>query len=156
LETYVIPRSVTAEQAEDLRTYLKAREPHAVTVKFDPLDQEAAQYGGQIFGAIKESEWNVDINTTDDEPKPRNAVGLVIQEIGVNNKPKPNDPKHDPRSIIDEGFRSAHIFVNGGGGAGAGDYKLFIIVGHRPVALIRDPSILNRLGHWLIRLGGGM
>ena len=33
LETYLMPRVVTDAQAEDLRAYLAAREPHAATVK---------------------------------------------------------------------------------------------------------------------------
>src|SRR5215469_2202367 len=72
LDMYVMPRTITLKQAEDIRDYLAHAEKHTVTVKFSPLDQEANAYGSQIFAALKQSDWDVIVSTSDDEPSPRN------------------------------------------------------------------------------------
>jgi hypothetical protein len=152
-ETYVMPRVVTEGQADEIRSYLATREPQNITIKFDLRFDESSQYGSQLFEAITRGGWTANIDASDNEPRAQ-GFGLRINETGINSKLK--DPKRDPGAIISQALQSAHISINGGSGSGAGEYKLYLMVGPRPLALSREPSILNRLGHWLIRLGGGM
>jgi len=150
LEMYVIPRQLSVQQAKDLTAYLSAHGPYSVTVRADPSDREALQYAGAIFSAIHQSDWTSDFNLTNDDPRPLNE-GLSIYEIGSSSKP--SDPKHDPAAALRDAFQSAEILVNGGGSTGAGTYKLFIMVGRRPIAVGQQPRILMRLGRWLMQMG---
>jgi hypothetical protein len=148
LEIYVLPRSVASKQSNALKDYLAHHEAHAVTVKVNSLDPEAREYAGQIFNALKQTEWNVDFITNNGEPYTYNE-GLCIHEQGIN--AKPNDPKHDPVTLLQEAFQAAKIQVNCSGGVGGGEYKLFVLVGHRPLA-IQDESLLTKLGRWIVHL----
>jgi hypothetical protein len=154
LDTYVMPRSIADKQANDLRAYLSHHEPHSVTVKFNSLDEEANEYAGEILGVLKEAGWTVDIDATGTQTI---SVGLCVAEQGEN--AKPNDPQRDPRKVLQEAIGAAHIDTSCSGGlsSGAGEYKLFLLVGRRPMALGRlwdyNQPMLSRLGHWIERLG---
>ena len=151
LDTYVMPRVVTSKQVDDLKELLSHHKAHSVTVKVNPRDAEAREYWGQLSNALRRTEWNVEVDTSDAEPRTIND-GLCIHEVGGN--AKPNDPKNDPRAILEQALREAKIISNCGGGSAAGDYKLFILVGHRPLAIGREaPNMLQRLGRWLTRFG---
>jgi hypothetical protein len=147
---YVLPRGVTEKQANDLRDYLSRREAHSVTVKVNPLDGEATEYAGQVFNALKNTEWAVEFSTSNGEPFTLNS-GLCIDEQGEN--AKPNDPKHDPRELLQQAFRAANIEVNCSGGAAAGEYKLFVLVDHRPLVMGNNEPMLVKLGRWIMQLG---
>jgi hypothetical protein len=150
LDTYVMPRVVTSKQADDLKEYLSHQKAHSVTAKVNSRDREATEYWGQLSNALKRTEWNVEMSTGDAPPFTLNN-GLCIHEEGQNAKPK--DPKNDPRTILESALRQAQINPNCGGGSAAGDYKLFILVGHRPLAIGKEPSSLYRLGRWLMSFG---
>src|ERR1700728_183636 len=150
VDHYVMPRVVTAREVSDLREYLSHHEPHSVTVKVNPLDPEATEYASQLKNALTAGTWDAEFSTFDGEPRTSND-GLCILEHGVNSKP--NDPKHDPLPLLQQGLSAAHIAANCGGSVGAGDYKLYLLVGHRPISIHNDPPVLFRLGRWLMGLG---
>jgi hypothetical protein len=149
---YVLPRAVTEKQADALRDYLSHYEAHSVTVKADPLDGEAIQYAVQVYNAFRRTEWTVELSTSDKGPNTLNA-GLCIGEQGTN--AKRNDPRHDPRDLLQQAFQAAHIEVDCGSGSSAGEYKLFVLVGHRPLVMGStepEPTPV-KLGHWIETLG---
>lgn len=146
INMYVLPRSVSEQQVEAFRAYLALHEAHSVTVKVNPLDNEAREYWGQIFNALRRTSWHVQQSTFAGEPYTLNE-GLCIHEQGTSSKP--NDLKHDPAALLRDAFTTAQITVNCGGSSAAGEYKLFILVGHRPLAVGWRPPWLHRLGSWL-------
>jgi len=148
-DMYAMPRQLSRQQANDLTAFLSEHGPYSVTVRAIASDREALEYATSIFSAIHQSGWTTDLNLSDEDPKP--GDGFSFQEIGTNSKP--NDPKHDPAATLREAFRTANIFVPGSGSAGAGTYKLLIMVGHRPIAVGRQPPILFRIGQWFMDMG---
>jgi hypothetical protein len=148
-DTYVMPRTITQKQADDLREYLSHHEAHAVTVKVNSLDREATEYAGQLFNALKRTDWDVTMSTSDSSPNTLNdgmCIGVVGQNAG------PTDPKHDPQPLLQEALQSAHIESGCGSGIGAGDYKLFLLVGRRPLKLGDQQPMLSKIGRWIERL----
>ncbi len=148
---YVLPRSVSQKQVDSLRDFLSLHKPYSVTVRVNPLDGEAMEYAGQLFNALHGTEWTAEMNTSNQEPNTLNP-GLCIDEIGMNSRPK-IDPTHSPADLLQQGFRAANIEVNCGGGSSAGEYKLFVVVGHRPLVINQKAPTLVRLGNWIARLG---
>jgi hypothetical protein len=150
IQMYVMPRTITNRRAEELREYLSGRGPHTLTVKVSPFDQEAREYASQLFGALKQTEWNVIFSTSSADPNTL-TEGLCLAVTGTNSRP--SDPKQDPEQIIQEAFRAAHIQINAGSGAAAGTYALFLLVGPRPLKLGQRTPALGRLGRWLSSFG---
>jgi hypothetical protein len=130
LDTYVMPRVMTAKQADALRDFLLHHQPHSVTVKVNQLDQEATAYCNQLSGALKQAEWNVQTSYADPDPHTQ-TPGLRIQELGVNARPKDMQGV----TLLQQAFQAARIRIDGSGAVGAGEYKLLIVVGRRPLAL---------------------
>jgi hypothetical protein len=86
IDTYVLPRTITQKQADDLREYLSRHEKYAMTVKVNPLDAEARKYTAQLFNALNRTIWEVKFNTSSGEPSTLND-GLCIQVMGENASP---------------------------------------------------------------------
>lgn len=107
---------------------------HVVTVKLNSPNQEAREYGSKLFNALRKTDWEVKIIETQDPP---GSPGLCIHEQGVD--AKPNNPKNDPKKILEEGLRYAKIMENCGGASAKGDYQIFLLVGSRPLAIRDDP-----------------
>jgi hypothetical protein len=150
IDAYVMPRTVTQKQADDLREYLSHRDKYAVTVKVNPLDAEAREYASRIFNALNQSDWNATFDTSIGDPSTAND-GVCINTVGEN--AKPYDAKHDPQPLLQQAFASADIQTNCSGSAAAGAYKLFVLVGHRPLIVGYRPPALVRLGRWIMSLG---
>jgi hypothetical protein len=148
-DTYTRPRSVTAQQSDEVHGFLSHRKLYSVTVKVNPRDEEALDYAGQIFNALKLSGWKVEFSTADAEPNTLNS-GLCIEEIGINAKP---ELEQDPATILHEAFRAAEIDTNCSGSVGAGVYKLYVLVGHRPLKIGLQHRFLFKLGGWLTNVG---
>jgi len=157
-EMYARPRIVTEEQANDLREYLSHHKAHAVIVKVNPHDVEAREYWAQLSNALRRTDWSVEISTADAPPNTLND-GLCIHETGMHVKPH-FDPNDDPHQLLDEALLAAHIERNcGGSSAAGGEYKLFLLVGHRPLKIgIEDRPLfklgilLQRAANWLMRV----
>jgi hypothetical protein len=152
IDLYLMPRAVTQKQVDDLRDYLSHRDKYAVSVKVNPLDAEAREYGAQLFNALNGANWDASFDTSGGDPNTLND-GLCINVIGTN--ANPYDPKHDPATILQQAFAAARIVANCSGGAGAGNYKLYVLVGHRPLAFGDNAPLLVRVGCWLMNLGSG-
>jgi hypothetical protein len=90
IDTYVIPRSVTQKQADDLREYLSHHDKYAMTVKVNPVDAEAREYGAQLLNALNRSDWTATFDTSGNDPNIAPSTlseGLCINVIGENEKP---------------------------------------------------------------------
>jgi hypothetical protein len=146
IDIYVMPRKVSEEQVASLKTFLAGHEAQSVTIKVNPQDREATEYWGQISTALRGTSWRVEQNTSTGEPFTLND-GLCIHEQGSNSKP--GGLKHDPHKVLQDAFAAAKIQVNCGSGTGAGEYKLYLLVGHRPLMIGWQPPWLFRLGSWL-------
>ncbi len=149
IDMYVMPRTVTKEQAEAIRAYLAPHKAHRIAVKVNPLDREAMEYWAQLFNALRLTSWEVEQITSMEEPHTLND-GLCIHEQGTNSKQ--SNSKDDPATLLRDALRNAQVQVNCGGGTGAGEYKLFLLVGHRPLAVGRQPPLLESLGEWLLKV----
>lgn len=146
LDMYAMPRQLTRQQARNLTAYLSAHGPYAVVVRANPSDSESREYASAIYSALYQSGWTVDFDLSDNDPKP--AEGLTIQVIGANSRP--NDPKNDPAATLRNAFQAADL-PSGGGATGAGAYKLFVMVGHRPVAIGKQSPFPIWVGEWMER-----
>lgn len=122
IDTYVMPRTVTRQQADDLREYLSQHDKYAVTVKVNPVDAEAREYGAQLLNAFNRSDWTATFDTSGNDPSIAPSTlndGLCIDVIGEN--AKPYDAKHDPKTFLQEAFSAAGIVANCSGGTAAGN-----------------------------------
>jgi hypothetical protein len=147
VDRYVMPRRITKTQARRLREYLSHHPSHALTIKVDPLDSEANWYANQLLAVFKQTQWNVDYNITrpympDD--------GLCIHATGSQ-----GIGKDDPRTILQPAFVFARITVNRGSAVAAGEFKVFLLVGRRPLAIRYREPLLSRVGK-LIWAAGNM
>jgi hypothetical protein len=137
---YVLPRTVTPMQSDELREYLSQHAKHAVTVKANPTDGEAREYAGEIYGALNRAGWDTTItwSTSSNEPPIIPSEGVCIVAIGENSK-----PSDDPSVLLRDAFSVANLFGGEycGGGVMAGVYKLFVVVGHRPVVVRSEPML---------------
>jgi hypothetical protein len=142
-------REISERQATFLRNYiLQYPGEFAVTVKVNPLDEEALRYAGQIYSALRQTSWTVDFSTADADPRPGNGVNYLVTGAS----PQLQNSRQTPSDLLQAAFRSAGITINGGGTQGAGDYKMFVIVGHRPLTTSPRLPLLFRLGSWLAHL----
>jgi hypothetical protein len=147
---YVLPRSLTEKQASEVRDFLSHHKPYSVTVKANPLDSEAMGYAGQLFNALHATDWTAVLDTSDQGPGVANP-GLCIDEIGQSSRPK-FDAKDIPAETLQQAFQAANVEVNCGGGSGGGDYKIYLLVGHRPLIMNAQEPALRRLGNWIASL----
>jgi hypothetical protein len=92
-DAYIVPRTVTAEQADKLKDYLSKREPFAVSVDVVPNDQEAMEYASRLFNALVQTNW--DIN-------PPNHSGPGYIQIPRLRRPKINDVGSDGKPLYSD------------------------------------------------------
>jgi hypothetical protein len=143
-DNFVRPRSLDEDQVDALIEFFSDRDPFPVTVKVNPLDEEAVRYASQVREALNRTPLTVDFSTSSGEPS-TDGTGLGIQEVGSNSRPNPS-----PRDILRDGLQYARVVTSGGGGRGAGEYKLYLVVYTRPLMLAPRVSPLHRVGMWLI------
>jgi hypothetical protein len=151
--TFVVPRTVTAKQAEQLRVYLSSHDrPHAVTVKVNPFDPEALQYAEQIFNALQAASWRVSFDSESPNNKSPNGlhtlnIGLCLAETGE--KAGVPGPEHNPVMLLREAFQSAHIEIRCTLGSADGEYGAYVLVGHRPLTVKDEDSVFSKMKHWI-------
>jgi hypothetical protein len=145
LDRYVMPRRLSSAQERRLRSFLNGAPKHSITVNANPQDREAIEYAGRLHNAFQQSGWDVQFNTA--PPYDLNE-GLRINAMGINNV-----PKNEPRQTIQQAFTFARIECSGGGAGGAGEFKVTIAVGPRPLAIYRSRGLLMKIGNSITRLG---
>jgi hypothetical protein len=150
LDRYVMPRQVTTRQVKKLRTYLSRHDKYPITVKVNPQDHEALEYANAIIQGFNQTGWKAELNIAPPYTAAAND-GLGIHATGVNSVAY--ESKNDPRPILQEAFRFAGIEANHNSGVGAGDFNVSILVGHRPLRIGHEESILTKLGRFMQRLG---
>jgi hypothetical protein len=125
LDTFIMPRTVTTEQAEKLRDYLSKREPFAVVLDVVPNDQEAAEYAAELFNALSKTNW--DVNPPDHSGPSSISIPFVprpkLNDVGSNGKPVYRnigeyEEAHDKwleseidRSVPDRMYPNAGLFI---------------------------------------------
>lgn len=152
---YVLPRHISEQQSTDLRNYLAKREVSSVIVRVNTHDAEAREYAAEISNSLKQANWDATFQPADTSEGSANAPntlndGLCIDVLGVNTGPP--DPKHDPAAVLNDALRAAQIDRNCGGSVAAGNYQLFLAVGHRPLKIGDQRPALFKLGQWIMQL----
>lgn len=144
-DKYVMPRIVTPQQADAIQKNVQGA--GSVTVKVNPRHREALEYAGQLVNALRNTGWNVDMSTADAPPVPDDGVSYYM--TGQNNAPDKRNPGGELQALVNA-LQKAGIQINGGGGQGAGEYKMFLLVGHRPVSIGRPP-LRYKVGEWVMK-----
>jgi hypothetical protein len=152
LDTYVMPRTITEKQSDELRNFSSDFSSHhqlpAITLKVNPQDQEAIDYWQKLGGVFNRAKWKVEISTTNSNPDPSLNPGLCIYAMGKDGNTS-RDPEDDPRQVLTMALRAARIETTCGGGGGSGEYKLFLLVGHRPLRVGNQAPWRIRIAQWL-------
>jgi hypothetical protein len=136
LNRYVLPRAITTKQAEAIKANVQGT--GFLTVKANSSDREATEYASQLFNAVRQTKWQIEFSTADTPPQPVND-GLMSHVNGMGQAPDPRNPGVEIQQLVDALNRSG-VAVNGGGAQTAGEYKLYLLVGHRPLVLRPAPS----------------
>jgi hypothetical protein len=147
LDNYVMPRIVTRLQADAIQKNVQGA--GSVVVKVNVRDREAHQYAMQLFNALRNTGWTVETSIADAAP-PIPDDGLRTLVTGVNNAPDKHNPGGEMQGLVN-GLQKAGVQVNGGGTIGAGEYKMFLLVGHRPVS-IGGPPLRYKFGQWVVNI----
>jgi hypothetical protein len=155
LDAYAMPRTVTSAQSEKLRSYLSRYPRGSVTVKFAPSDAEATEFANQIFIALQRGGW--DANTAVDNAAPyalNSGIDIYIKRTGGSASSNPQHPS--PDEILVHAFQYADIsntITSGSGEAptGAADGTVYVLVGHRPLSLVRISKYpwRTQLARWI-------
>jgi hypothetical protein len=146
LDRYVMPRVVTREQGAAVQKNVQG--VGSITVKVNVHDREAHEFSAQLFNALRNTGWTVEKSIADAPPHTLND-GLSTLVMGANNAPDRQNPGRELEGLV-KGLRKAGIEVNGSGTVSAGDYKLFLLVGHRPLSIGGLP-LRYKLGQWVMK-----
>jgi hypothetical protein len=155
ISMYVLPRQVTEKQAEDLRDYLSRDDPYALSLTVIANDQEAVEYGAQLFNALRRTKWEVN-PPGHDFPRVLEGwygTGLSMKVEATGQPPNANPPHQDPAAVLLDALDKAKIQVgsiNRTGGKGACTISIF--VGRRPMKVGEKEPVLVRLGNWIREL----
>jgi hypothetical protein len=146
LDRYVMPRIVTQQQADAIQKNVKGA--GSITVKVNPRDREATEYAGQLFNALRNTGWNVDMSIAEAPPLILND-GVRSHLDGQNNASDRRNPGAELQALVNA-LQKAGIQINGGSAQGAGEYKMFLLVGSRPVS-IGGPPLRHKVVQWVGR-----
>jgi len=168
LNSYVMPRTVTSDQATEIRNTLFTNPSEVpVNVFSSSGDPEAVEYAGQITDAISGGGWNASFRTinpwepTDDPDKNGgdfHAIYVAIEQgIAIRTcivgQPTNPDPKHPtPDATLSMALTAAHIQAGSASRSNCLKYSVVIEVGRRPVVINREPTRLYRIGRSIINL----
>lgn len=95
---FILPRGVTAEQADKLKDYLSKREAYPVNVEVVQNDREATEYASQLFNALRQTNWDVD---------PPNHGGPDVIHIPRLRRPEMGDLGRDGKPL----YRNVDEFI---------------------------------------------
>jgi hypothetical protein len=154
MNRYILPRTLK-DQADGLQKALSATPSDVkVNILSYVADQEAMEYAGELFTAIKAGGWDAQfrpVNPWNSKDQPESYIppffpiliqGLTIDTCIVGQPTNP-DPKHpDPSTLLRNAFDKAHVEIGGSGlKADCEKYSLDIIVGRRPFKLGEQPPV---------------
>src|ERR1035437_965276 len=140
LDNYVMPRSVTKQQADQISQVLAGHDPGiSLDVFASVADPEATEYAAQLMNAIKKGGWDARLGVLN--PWETGALANhnngtfyniylamdrdVTIRVGLVGQPKNPDPRHpDPDALLREAFQKAGINAGGAGSADRGQYSL--------------------------------
>jgi hypothetical protein len=100
LDMYIRPRTISETQSERLRDYLSKHDAYAVSIKVVQHDQEAMEYAGRLFAAIRQTNWDLD-------PPNHDGPGYVRNPMTVK-KPKANDADVDGKPL----YKNTEDYLN--------------------------------------------
>lgn len=146
LDRYAMPRIITRQQAEAIQNNEQGGRPFII--KVNPQDREALEYAGQLFNALRNAGWKAEMSTADASPLILDD-GLRHWMTGQNNAPDKQNPGGELQAVV-SALQKAGIEVNGGGSQGAGEYAMFLLVGHRPVS-VGGPPLRYKVGQWVMK-----
>ena len=148
LDTYVMPRVLTKQQAVELHKLLTEHAHVPVVLKYDHYDPETESYAGQWADVLANAGWPLTSDTDESQqPYARAYLNLCVVELG-----NPPDPEHSSSAAtLTQALGIAGGDQCSGKNPSLPGYKLFLVVGHRPLELHKKPPILTRLGQWLER-----
>jgi len=146
-DAYIKPRTVTRNQAERIKRILRAGTPHKITVKADPHDREAFEYGVQLRNAISAGGWEVELITSKDPPHPSDA--LSMHEDGFQKRTKEDDER---RNVWKKAMDKAKVEIPGMSASNGDEpYKLYLVVGRRPIDIRPKTPRVIWIGPWQLR-----
>lgn len=87
--------------------------------------------------------------STQDAPPQILDDGVRHYMTGLDNAPDRRNPSGELQPLVNA-LQKAGIQINGGGGQGVGEYKMFLLVGHRPVSIGRPP-LRYKVGQWVLK-----
>jgi hypothetical protein len=146
LDKYAMPRVVSQQQVDAIRKNVQGA--GSITIKVNPRDREALEYAGRLLNALRNTGWNVEMSTADAPPIPLDD-GVRYYLTGQNSAPDRRNPGGELQELA-SALQRAGIQINGGGAQGAGEYKMFLLVGHRPVS-IGGPPLRYKVGQWIMK-----
>ena len=149
-------RSVSAAQSRLLLQELAKHPAYSITINTDASDSEARHFADQLYDTLRNSQWHVDLSTNSSGPPP--GTGLCITQTGEDSRPPYPDISQDPYFYLPDAFKAADIYIGSESGQSSGEYKLFLVVGHRnqPEAAQRHGYLLHAAERWLLRHLAGL
>ena len=146
LNQYVLPRRITRKQARAIKANVEGT--GFLTLRVNPRDREATEYANQLLSALKQTNWKIVMSTADTSPQPVNE-GLSSYVSGTSQAPDRENPWAQVQQLA-EALNRSGVPVNGSGSQSAGEYKQFLLVGHRPLVLRPAPSsFMLTVQQWL-------
>lgn len=168
LDTYVMPRVLTDEQANEIGAVLSGHNPGiTVEVFVNAYDREATPYASQLSKAIKKGGWNVHFQPLSPWDSGVSAnhnngtffnyylamdEGVAIRTALAGPPPNGEDALQSPaQMILDEAFQKGGIArVGRTAMPNRGQDCIYIEVGKRPLE-ITNPTLKSKIGDWILR-----
>jgi hypothetical protein len=135
VRNYVVPRRLTPGEAQAFSKASLNREHRKIHVAFMGGDEEASQYAGDIVQALRQAGWPPDsvyATTPDGKAWFGGPFDQGLQILDYDPAVASTTPT---ALLLQNAFREAHIFVNGGGVGLSknGQEATIVLVGRRPL-----------------------
>lgn len=133
LQRFVLPRQLTAAQAETIVGYLKPYAPRLVTLVQPQHDNEASNFRADLQRAFSDARWTVTVKI---RPRTEMTEGLHLNFVRASRDAQPPDPRSPSSELLIRGaFERANVDFNGGSSSGyapdLAEDAVFVEVGPR-------------------------
>jgi hypothetical protein len=128
-DKFLKPRELSEAQAEVIEKYLLERTKSTIRFIFDPGNNEAANYAGQLFNAFRRGLWQTSIVPQEDGKAIGEALSVTVKYT-ANDAPKGSLSIGE---IAQQAMQKANIPINGIGSGTDQSIKetvVFVYVGH--------------------------